>query len=49
MVRGVEQALRCDLGYGVGTRRQCVKLAYVVEDGSSQDVGKREAGLRRET
>ena len=48
-MREVEQALRGDLGDGVGTRWQCVKLANVVEDGSSQDISKRVAGDGRET
>ena len=48
MVREVEQALGGDLGNGVGTRGQCVKLAHVVEGGGGQNSGKGDARLGRE-
>ncbi len=47
MVREMEQALRGDLGHGVGTRGQCVKLTHVVEDGGGQNSGKGDASFGR--
>ena len=39
----VKQALRGDLGHGVGTRGQRVKLTHVVEDGGGQNSSQSDA------